>query len=519
MSIEEIGVICTICLASVGAGALLHILIQKIRSTTFKQLADEMIRNAEQEIQKRHQVSDLSCQQKEFEMQREFEKRASQEKKSLALEEQRLKQKEEKIDQRVEALEKRLSELERKENALLQQKLKTDAQAKENGNQAQALLAKLEALSHVSSAEAKELLLKQLSEELQHERAQMVRKSLHEAEENGEREASRIMATAIQRLAVSCVNETTVNTVALPSEDLKGRIIGREGRNIRALEHATGVTLLIDDTPGAIVLSCYNPIRLHIAKMALEDLLQDGRIHPTRIEEAVHKAESQIQRLIKKHGEDAAIKAGIVSLHPDLIELLGKLKFQYSFGQNILDHSLEVSFLMGMMAAELGLDPQLAKRIGLLHDIGKAVSHEMEGTHALIGQEIALRCKERPEVANGIGCHHGEIVPTTVEASLCSAADAISASRQGARSESLDQYVRRLKKLEEIAYSIAGVEKAYAMQAGREMRVIVSPSAFDDDGVILLARDLTKRIENELSFPGKIKVTVIREKKAVEYAI
>ena len=267
------------------------------------------------------------------------------------------------------------------------------------------------------------------------------------------------------------------------------------------------------------MLSCHDPIRLHTAKLALEDLFQDGRVHPTRIEEAVEKAQNNLQKMIKRAGEDAVIKAGILTPHPEIIELLGKLKFRYSLGQNILEHSLEVSFLMGMMAAELGLDVAMAKRIGLFHDIGKAVSHEVEGSHATIGYNIALRCNENPDVANGIGCHHGEMPPTTIEGSLCGTADAISASRQGARSESLDQYVKKHKKLEEIAYSFEGVERAYAIQAGREMRVVVLPETFDDDGVIDLARKLTKRIEKEVSFSGKIKITVIREKKAVEYAL
>ena len=342
---------------------------------------------------------------------------------------------------------------------------------------------------------------------------------MKEAKEESEQEASRIIATAINRLAVPCVSETTVNTVAIPNEEMKGRIIGREGRNIRALERATGITCIIDDTPGAIVLSGFDPIRMHIAKMALAELIHDGRIHPTSIEEAVAKAQQNIQKLIKKYGEDAAMRVGAINLHPELINLLGKLKFRFSYGQNILGHSLEVSHLMGMMAAELGLDSRMAKRIGLLHDMGKAVSHEMEGTHAIIGHDLALKYGESKEVANGIGCHHGEIEATTIEGSLCSAADAISASRQGARSESVDEYVKRLKRLEDLACEFSGVEKAYAMQAGREIRVVVLPDEVDDDGVITLARDLTKRIENELNYPGKIKVTVIREKRIIEYAV
>ena len=310
-----------------------------------------------------------------------------------------------------------------------------------------------------------------------------------------------------------------MNTVSIPNDEMKGRIIGREGRNIRSLEQATGVNIIIDDTPGAIVLSGFDPIRLQVAKMALADLVHDGRIHPTRIEEVVEKAKLNIDKIIKKHGEDAALRAGIMNLHPDLIKLLGKLKFRYSYGQNVLDHSLEVAHLMGIMAAELGLDVNLAKRMGLLHDFGKAVSHEIEGPHAIIGHDLALKYGESAEVANGIGCHHGEMPSLTIEASLCSAADAISASRQGARSEFVEEYIKRLKKLEDLAHEFPGVEKAYAMQAGREVRVVVLPDQVDDDGIITLARDLTKRIESELNYPGKIKVTVIREKRIVEYAV
>ena len=300
---------------------------------------------------------------------------------------------------------------------------------------------------------------------------------------------------------------------------MKGRIIGREGRNIRALERATGINFIIDDTPGAVVLSGFDPIRKQIAKMALTELVQDGRIHPTRIEEVVEKSTVQIQKQIKQYGEDAALRAGAMNLHPELIYLLGKLKFRYSYGQNVLDHSIEVSYLMGLMAAEMGLDIRLAKRIGLLHDIGKAVTHEIEGSHAIIGHDLAIKYGETKEVANGIGCHHHEMPPFTVEADLCSPADAISASREGARIEAIEEYIKRLKKLEDMALEFPGVEKAYAMQAGREIRIVVIPDQVDDAGVISLARTLTKRIEQELSYPGKIKVTVIREKRIVEYAV
>lgn len=518
MNADEILAIVAIALGSLGAGWLLHMLVQKLRLATYQHLADEMLRNAESDIAKKQQSFAMECKTQEIEWQKELEKKTQNEKRKLAQEEERLKGREDKLDQRMTLVEKRMSEIERKETNLLTLQQKTEQASHTNSKKEEALIAELEKIGGLNSKDARELLLTRLQNELKHESAQMIRKSFAEAQEQADREATKILTTSIQRLAVSCVNEATINTVALP-EELKGRIIGREGRNIRTLERITGVTFLVDDTPGAIVLSCHDPVRLHIAKMAIEDLLQDGRVHPTRIEEAVEKAQNNIEKLIKKSGEEAVAKAGILYPHPDIIELLGKLKFRFSLGQNVLEHSLEVSHLMGMIAAELGLDVALAKRIGLLHDMGKAVSHEMEGTHAFIGQNIALKCGEHPDVANGIGCHHGEIPATTVEGSLCGTADAISASRQGARSENVDQYVKRLKKLEDIAYSFDGVEKAYVIQAGRELRVVVLPDTFDDDGVANLARQLTKRIEKEVHFSGKIKITVIKETKATEYAI
>lgn len=519
MSIEDPFTLAAVGIFSFASGALFYKIIQKIRLTSYQQLAAEMIRNAESEVEKKRQSYLMECKTKEFAWIQEMEKKSQAEKKKLTQEEERLKSREDKLDQRMNVLEKKLSEIERKENTLRQLQEKADQTLQDNTKKEVQLVSELEKISGLSSTSAKTHLLDLLREELKQETAQIVRKSAAEAQEQADKEAAKILSTAIQRLAVPCVNDTTINTVALPSEELKGRIIGREGRNIRALEKATGVTFLIDDTPGAIVLSCYDPIRLHVAKMALEDLLQDGRVHPSRIEEAVEKAQNNIGKMIKKSGEDAALKAGLLLPQPQILELLGKLKFRHSLGQNILEHSLEVSSLMGMMAAELGLDETLAKRIGLLHDIGKAVSHEVEGSHALIGHDIALKCGEHPDVANGIGCHHGEIPPTSIEGSLCGTADAISASRQGARSESLDQYMKRLKKLEDIAYSFEGIEKAFVIQAGREMKVIVLPERFDDIGVVDLARQITKRIEKEVNFSGKIKITVIREKKAVEYAL
>lgn len=510
--------ILTTLLSTILGAALLWI-FQRLKLTHFKQLASNLLSKAEQECETKRKSLELNLRQQQLEQQRNFEQHWQQEKRKIQYEEDRLKKREDKIECRMNLVEKKLSDIEKREAVLVARKTQLELEKNEIAACQAQLLQQLQKVAGLNASEAKEQLLKQIDQEVKQDAANIIRRTLSEANENAEREASRIITTAINRLAVPCVSEATVNTVAIPNEEMKGRIIGREGRNIRTLERATGITCIIDDTPGAVVLSGFDPVRMHIAKMALTDLVMDGRIHPTSIEEAVAKAQQNIQKLIKKYGEDAALRAGIINLHPELITLIGKLKFRYSYGQNVLDHSLEVSHLMGMMAAELGLDCRLAKRIGLLHDMGKSVSHEMEGTHALIGQELALRYGESKEVANGIGCHHGEIEATTIEGSLCSAADTISASRQGARSEPVDEYVKRLKRLEDLACEFPGVEKAYAMQAGREVRVVVLPHLVDDDGVVTLAQNLTKRIESDLSYPGKIKVTVIREKRIVEYAV
>lgn len=509
------------CVLLAGAllGSLVLWLIQRFRLIHFKQMASEIIRKAEGECDIKKKDNEFILKQQKIEQQREFETLLQSERRKVRQEEERLKQREDKLESRMNLVEKKLSDIEKREAIILARKTQLDEEKKSVADLRTELLTKLEHTAGLTALEAKDQLFNQITTGVKTDAANFIRRSIKEAHEEAESEARKIVATAINRLAVPCVSEATVNTVSIPSDEMKGRIIGREGRNIRTLEKSTGVNIIIDDTPGAIVISTFDPVRMHIAKLALADLIQDGRIHPTRIEEAVEKAKNEVQKLIKKYGEDAALRAGAINLHPELITLLGRLKFRFSYGQNILDHSLEVSHLMGIMAAELGLDSRLAKRIGLLHDMGKAVSHEIEGSHAIIGHDFALKYGETKEVANGIGCHHGEIAPTTVEGSLCSAADAISASRQGARSESVEEYIKRLKKLEELASGFSGVEKAYAMQAGREIRVVVLPDLIDDDGVITLARDLTKKIESDLSYPGKIKVTVIREKRIIEYAL
>lgn len=501
----------------VGCGVL--IAIQKFRLTNFKQMAINILHKAEVEGEAIKKTAELSNRQQQIDQQREFENRWQQERRKIQTEDERLKLREDKLETRMNLVEKKLSDVEKREAVLIARKNQVEEEKKVVAEAKTTLFTRLEQIAGLSSKEAKETLFAEITNEVKKDAANFIRKTTKEANEEADKEASKIIATAINRLAVPCVSEVTVNTVAIPNEEMKGRIIGREGRNIRALERATGISFIIDDTPGAVVLSGFDPIRMQIAKLALADLVQDGRVHPTRIEEVVEKAKLNVEKIIRKHGEDAALRLGIINLHPELISLLGKLKFRFSYGQNVLDHSIEVANLMGIMASELGLDARLAKRIGLLHDFGKALSHEVEGSHAIIGHDYALKYGESKEVANGIGCHHGEMEPSTVEGSLCSAADAISASRQGARSEFVEEYVKRLKRLEDLACEFNGVEKAYAMQAGREIRVVVLPDLVDDDGVINLAKDLTKRIEQDLSYPGKIKVTVIREKRITEYAM
>ncbi len=500
-----------------GAGLLWG--YQRYRLLDFKRVAAKVILQAESDAEECKRKGDEVLKKMQFQQQRDFETIWRQERHKLRLEEDRIKQREDKADRRMGMIEKKLFDIDKKEMTLSLQKEQFEEEKKKVAGYASQLQSQLERSAGLTAAEAKEQLLMQIAGEVKHDMANYIRRTVKEAKEESEIQARSIIATAINRLAVSCVSEATVNTVAIPNEEMKGRVIGREGRNVRALERATGINITIDDTPGAVVLSGFDPVRMQIAKMALSELIQDGRIHPTSIEEAVEKAKGNVQRLIKKHGEDAALRAGVINLHPELIMLLGKLKFRYSYGQNILEHSLEVSYLMGIMAAELGLDVHLAKRIGLLHDFGKAVSQEIDGSHAVIGHELALKYGELKEVANGIGCHHGEMEPITIEGSLCSAADAISASRQGARIESVNEYIKRLTQLEELAGAFPGVQKAYAMQAGRELQVLVLPDIIDDDGVINLARDLTKQIERDLRYPGKIKITVIREKRIVEYAM
>ncbi len=425
--------------------------------------------------------------------------------------EKRLMQKEEKIDFEKELIEKKEAEVTKKVKEI------SDTQDKINEAHAKQLQV-LERISGLSVNEAKEYLLKNVENEVKHESAMLIKEIEMRTKEEADKKAREIISCAIQKYAADHVSETTVSVVALPNDEMKGRIIGREGRNIRTLETLTGIDLIIDDTPEAVILSGFDPIRREVARLTLEKLIIDGRIHPARIEEMVEKAKKEVENTIRQEGERATFETGVHGLHPELIRLLGKLRFRTSYGQNVLNHSIEVSHLAGIMAAELGEDVVLAKRAGLLHDIGKAVDHEIEGSHVTIGADIAKKYREGVHVVNAVASHHGDIEATSVVSVLVQAADSVSAARPGARRETLETYIKRIEKLEEIANSFTGIDKSFAIQAGREVRIMVKPEDVTDDDIILKAREITKKIESELEYPGQIKVNVIRETRAVEYA-
>ena len=420
--------------------------------------------------------------------------------------------------QKEEAIEKKTDNLEKREEGLANRELELQEKEKELDNFIAKQIEELERISGYTEEEAKQLLLSNVEKEIRYEASVMIKDIESKAKEEAEKKAKEIITTAIQRCAADHVAESTVSVVPLPNDDMKGRIIGREGRNIRSIETLTGIDLIIDDTPEAVILSGFDPVRREIARLALEKLIIDGRIHPARIEEMVEKAEKEVNSIIKDEGEQATFEVGIHNLHPELIKLLGRLKYRTSYGQNVLKHSVEVAHLSGLMAGELGLDVKLAKRAGLLHDIGKALDHEMEGTHVDIGIEVLKKYKESEAVINGMAAHHGDYEPKSMEAALVAAADALSAARPGARRETLESYIKRLQTLEEIANTTVGVEKSFAIQAGREIRILAKPEEMNDEEIVFLAREISKKIESELEYPGQIKVNVIRETRATEYA-
>lgn len=425
--------------------------------------------------------------------------------------EARLIQKEENLERRSDNFEKKEREVEQELQKIEEQKEKIEKLHEQE-------MIELQKIAALTKEEAKARLLNEMEKELVAEKAALIREQEQKAKEIVGKEAKEMLCYAIQKCAADHSQETTVSIVALPSDEMKGRIIGREGRNIKALETLTGIDLIIDDTPEAVVLSGFDPLRREVAKIALEKLIEDGRIHPAKIEEMVEKAKEEVENTIKEEGERAVLETGVIGLHPDIVKLLGKLKYRTSYGQNVLNHSIEVSNLARIMADELGLDPKLARRAGLLHDIGKALDHDMEGTHVEIGVDVLKKYKENPLVINAVEAHHGDVEPQTLEAVLVQAADAISASRPGARRETLEAYIKRLQNLEEIADSFEGVEKSFAIQAGREVRIVVKPEKITDDQMTILARDVANKVENEMDYPGQIKVNIIRETRVVDYA-
>ena len=472
-----------------------------------REIIDEAIKSAE--AKKKEAL--LEAKEENLKAKNELDKEIKERRAEVQRYEKRVLNKEEAIERKSESLEKKENGLKNKEEKLAEAQTKVDELSEKR-------VQELERISGLTSEQAKEYLLKTVEEEVKIETAKLVKELESQAKEEADKKAKEIVVNAIQKCATDHVSETTISVVSLPNDEMKGRIIGREGRNIRTLESLTGVDLIIDDTPEAVVLSGFDPIRREIARIALEKLIVDGRIQPTRIEEMVNKARKEVETMIREEGEAATLEVGVHGIHPELVKLLGKMKFRTSYGQNALKHSIEVAHLSGLLAAEMGLDVRIAKRAGLLHDIGKAVDHEMEGTHIQLGVDLCRKYKESAVVINAVEAHHGDVEPETLIACIVQAADAISAARPGARRETLETYTNRLKQLEDITNSFEGVDKSFAIQAGREIRVMVVPEQVSDDDMVLLARDIAKQIEFELEYPGQIKVNVIRESRATDYA-
>ncbi len=518
--------VAVLCLAGGGAiGAFIYRKLRNNKVGTIEQEADrirgqaetvleEARRNAQELKKDAQREAREEAQRIKAENDRQYRERTSE----LQRQENRIHQKEEALDKKESLLLEKLDRIDVQQKQLIAQQNELNRRDEELKKSEERVQAELERVAGLSREEAKQIIIDGMVADARKDAAAIIRKIEADAKENGEQKAREIVATAIQRCASDTVSETTVTTVPLPNDEMKGRLIGREGRNIRALENATGVELIIDDTPEVVILSGFDPVRRQIARITIEKLITDGRIHPARIEEMVEKVKRDMEITIKDAGEQASFDTGVFGLHPELIKLLGRLKFRTSYGQNVLAHSIEVSYIAGIMASELGLDVALAKRAALLHDIGKAVDQEVEGTHMQIGADLAKKYKESKEVINAIAAHHGDVEPMTVEAVLVAAADAVSGARPGARRESVENYVKRLEKLEEIANGFPGVQKSYAVQAGREIRIIVKPEQVNDETLVLLANDVARKIESELEYPGQIKVNVIRETRSVDFA-
>ena len=473
--------------------------------------AKRLLENANKEAENRKKEEIFKAKEEILQARNELDKEIKERRGEVALQEKRIIQKEEALERRNDSFERREKDLERKHQELDNQKTTLDEVFNRQ-------MAELQRISGLSKEEAKKQILEELDKQISSEKATLIREWEAKAKEDAIKNAREIVGFAIQKCAADHTSETTVSVVALPNDDMKGRIIGREGRNIKALETLTGIDLIIDDTPEAVILSGFDPLRREVAKIALEKLIEDGRIHPAKIEEMVEKAKEEVEASIKAEGERAMLETGVNNLHPDLVKLIGKLKYRTSYGQNVLNHSIEVSNLARIMAEEIGVDPKIARRAGLLHDIGKALDHDMEGTHVEIGVEVLRKFKENEIIINAVQAHHGDVEPKTIEAVLVQAADAISASRPGARRETLETYIKRLEKLEEIADSFEGVEKSFAIQAGREVRLVVKPDKISDDEMVIMARNVAKKVEDEMEYPGQIKINIIRETRAIEYA-
>ena len=504
-----------ICAAVLALGILVGYILRKNIGEkaigSAEQKARNLILDAENKSETIKKEITLEAKEESHRMRTDIEREFKERRAEIQRSERRLIQKEESVDRKLENIEKREESITKHEKEILEKKEQLEGFVARQ-------IEELEKISGLTAEEAKALLLDEIEKDVRHDASLMIKDIESKAKEDADKKAKEIITGAIQRCAADHVAESTVSVVALPNDEMKGRIIGREGRNIRAIETLTGVDLIIDDTPEAVIISGFDPVRREIARIALEKLIVDGRIHPARIEEMVDKAEREVNAIIKEEGEQATFEVGIHNLHGELVKLLGRLKYRTSYGQNVLKHSVEVAHLAGLMAGELGLDPKLAKRAGLLHDIGKSLDHEYEGTHVDIGIQILKKYKESEAVINGMAAHHGDYEPKSMEAVLIAAADALSAARPGARRETLDAYIKRLEKLEEIANTTPGVDKSFAIQAGREIRIIAKPEEMNDDDIVLLAREVSKKIESELEYPGQIKVNVVRETRAIDYA-